>query len=69
MEMKWLVSLDAVANQLEEDLLRRNVSIVSPPRMEKSFLVALTTTWSHSETVPRGGGGGPPASLGIPGRK
>lgn len=31
MEMKWLVSLDAVANQLEEDLLRRNISIVFWP--------------------------------------
>lgn len=31
MEMRWLVSLDAVANQLEEDLLRRNISIVFWP--------------------------------------
>lgn len=31
MEMRWLVSLDAAANQLEEDLLRRNISIVFWP--------------------------------------
>lgn len=38
MEMRRLVSLDAVANQLEEDLLRRNISIVfSPHNMHANY--------------------------------